>query len=178
MKYYSFINEFSNLQKEKLQILLSRKVDSNIIEIYNLADEMTIESFAIEENLKVMISSNLGEIEKNLIKYISNYKKLIYRSSEVCLIEILSGNNSIIKVLDDVFSKLDTYLIDNLMIYYYENLNKINTSKRLYIHRNTLNYRIKKAEDITNYNFDDINNLKLLHIYYLVQNAQDNNMNL
>ena len=44
-----------------------------------------------------------------------------------------------------------------LMIYLYENCNLVKTAKKLYIHRNSLIYRIKKIEEITKESLDNEN---------------------
>lgn len=60
--------------------------------------------------------------------------------------------------------KNSTNLVNTLEVYIKENGNLINTSKTLFIHRNTVKYRVKRIEDITGRNLRDINDLFYLNI--------------
>jgi len=47
----------------------------------------------------------------------------------------------------DQHYKMD--LVNSLFVYFEENGNVVKTSKRLFVHRNTLDYRLKKIEDVS-----------------------------
>lgn len=46
-------------------------------------------------------------------------------------------------------------LVNSLFIYFEENCNAAKTAKRLFVHRNTLDYRLKKIEEITSRSLND-----------------------
>jgi len=46
-------------------------------------------------------------------------------------------------------------LVASLFVYFEENCNAVKTAKRLFVHRNTLDYRLKKIEEITGRNLND-----------------------
>lgn len=46
-----------------------------------------------------------------------------------------------------------THLLETLEVYLKENCNLVRTAERLYIHRNSLVYRIRKLEEVTGYDF-------------------------
>jgi DNA-binding PucR family transcriptional regulator len=46
-------------------------------------------------------------------------------------------------------------LVDSLFVYFEENCNAVKTAKRLFVHRNTLDYRLKKIEEISGRNLSD-----------------------
>jgi len=46
-------------------------------------------------------------------------------------------------------------LVNSLFVYFEENCNAAKTAKRLFVHRNTLDYRLKKIEEITSRSLDD-----------------------
>lgn len=46
-----------------------------------------------------------------------------------------------------------THLLETLEVYLTENCNLVRTAERLYIHRNSLVYRIRKLEEVTGYDF-------------------------
>lgn len=62
----------------------------------------------------------------------------------------------------EVIEPLHTYdhkhhmdMVSSLFVYFEENCNAAKTAKRLFVHRNTLDYRLKKIEEITGRNLDD-----------------------
>lgn len=61
----------------------------------------------------------------------------------------------IIEPLHDYDRKNNTDLVDSLFAYFEENGNAAKTAKRLFVHRNTLDYRLKKIEEISGRNLDD-----------------------
>jgi purine catabolism regulator len=46
-------------------------------------------------------------------------------------------------------------MVSTLFVYFEENCNAVKTAKRLFVHRNTLDYRLKKIEEITGKSLDD-----------------------
>jgi len=58
----------------------------------------------------------------------------------------------------------NTDLVDTLEVYLLENQNSSAAAKKLYIHRNTMSYRINKIKQILNFEFDDAEKLLRLQI--------------
>ncbi|HWR41253.1 MAG TPA: PucR family transcriptional regulator ligand-binding domain-containing protein [Patescibacteria group bacterium] len=52
-------------------------------------------------------------------------------------------------------TKHQTELLPTLFVYFEENGNAVKTARRLFVHRNTLDYRLKKAEEISGRSFND-----------------------
>ena len=85
------------------------------------------------------------------VKSVYEYEKLgIYK----LLFEI--PNEKLKEYYDEVIEPLNEYdrkykmdLVLSLFVYFEENGNVVRTAKRLYLHRNTLDYRLKKIEEIT-----------------------------
>jgi sugar diacid utilization regulator len=61
----------------------------------------------------------------------------------------------IIEPLDEYDRKHHMDLVNSLFVYFEENCNVAKTAKRLFIHRNTLDYRLKKIAEITGRNLTD-----------------------
>ncbi|SEP20082.1 PucR family transcriptional regulator [Propionispora vibrioides] len=61
----------------------------------------------------------------------------------------------IIEPLHEYDRRNNTELIDTLFAYFEENCNAAQTAKRLFVHRNTLDYRLKKIEEISGRDLDD-----------------------
>ncbi len=63
---------------------------------------------------------------------------------------------------EEVIEPLNVYdhkhhmdMVSSLFVYFEENCNAAKTAKRLFVHRNTLDYRLKKIEEITGRSLDD-----------------------
>ncbi|HLR21174.1 MAG TPA: PucR family transcriptional regulator ligand-binding domain-containing protein [Tissierellaceae bacterium] len=123
----------------------------------------------------------VGSIGKGL----EGIKETYYNSIEVLkLIEILDNNDSIFyydklkiylfmekvlrmedyKIFDDICGELSDDLLLTLKTFYQCNMDIINTSEKLYVHQNTVRYRLKKVKEITGFDtriFEDNFKLKL-----------------
>lgn len=64
-------------------------------------------------------------------------------------------HQEVIEPLNEYDRKHHMDLVNSLFIYFEENCNAMKTAKRLFIHRNTLDYRLKKIEEITSKNLDN-----------------------
>ena len=90
-----------------------------------------------------------------------NTKKRIYR-------EII--NNSGIEFLDKE-------LLKTIYVLYQNNLNISETARNLYIHRNTLNYRIEKIQRLTRLNLNCFDEAAFLRIILLFKNSLERKEN-
>ena len=61
----------------------------------------------------------------------------------------------VIEPLNQYDRKHHMDLANSLFVYFEENCNAAKTAKRLFVHRNTLDYRLKKIEEITSRSLDD-----------------------
>ncbi|MEG6584823.1 PucR family transcriptional regulator [Dendrosporobacter sp. 1207_IL3150] len=88
---------------------------------------------------------------------IYEYEKLgIYK----LLFEI--GSDKLALYYQEVIEPLNEYdrknqmdLVNSLFVYFEEKCNAAKTAKRLFVHRNTLDYRLRKIEEITSRSLDD-----------------------
>jgi len=70
--------------------------------------------------------------------------------------------DKLVMYYQEVIEPLHTYdnkhhmeMVSTLFVYFEENCNAVKTAKRLFVHRNTLDYRLKKIEEITDRSLDD-----------------------
>ncbi|SCH84521.1 PucR family transcriptional regulator [Romboutsia sp. 1001713B170207_170306_H8] len=101
------------------------------------------------------------------------------RYSEVAIYRLLLGmdNKDIIKEFHDetigdleVYDKVNNTDYVELLISYFENNCKINeTAKSLYLHRNTVNYKINKIEEILDLNLDDIGDKSKIYLSLMIR---------
>lgn len=61
----------------------------------------------------------------------------------------------VIEPLNEYDHKHHMDMVSSLFVYFEENCNAVKTAKRLFVHRNTLDYRLKKIEEITGRSLDD-----------------------
>ena len=107
-------------------------------------------------------------IKYNLEKYILGEKDLIFES----IIDKVEKDFKD-RMLDDIkldFSKLDDELIRTIDILYKSDINLSKASKMLYIHRNTLIYRIEKIEKITSFDLRKFNDSVIFKILFCIYN--------
>lgn len=66
------------------------------------------------------------------------------------------------------FSKLDNEMVRTIEVFFKCGLNLSDASKELYIHRNTLIYRLDKIQKYTSYDIRDFNNAVLFKIVFFI----------
>ncbi len=101
------------------------------------------------------------------------------RYSEVAIYRLLLGmeNKDIIKEFHDetigdleVYDKVNNTDYVELLISYFDNNCKINeTAKSLYLHRNTVNYKINKIEEILDLNLNDIGDKSKIYLSLMIR---------
>ena len=79
------------------------------------------------------------------------------------------------KIKEDIYnkfnngiSKLDNEMIRTMEVFFKCGLNLSEAAKELYIHRNTLIYRLDKIEKYTNYDIREFNEAVLLKIIFFI----------
>lgn len=78
--------------------------------------------------------------------------------------------NDILGKLINYDNKNSTKLVETLQVYIDQNCNMIKTSSLLFIHKNTLKYRIKRIEEICSCSFKNINDLLNFDIALKIKN--------
>lgn len=180
------------LQKEYFNddsILVSQDKYIIIVSKNDVSDKDIYEIFAVLErefNRKAYISfckieeyKELKEKFENLKSNIEiclryNLEARVYKENSLLLERIIKNcDNSfmrrIYKELDEKFSKLDDDLIKTIEVFFNEGLKVSESADKLYIHRNTLFYRIEKIKKLINYdisNFNDALEFKILFLYW------------
>lgn len=138
------------------------RLDEDEIYIYD------IDPSSYQKDLLLSLFYDLGIKVKVLICYtISNYTRLMLNyindNSITNLVDfifdaIINKNDKIIKQTATIFDSVDYDLLLTIKEYISNDLNVLKTSKSLYLHRNTLNYRINKFINITSLDIRDFNN--------------------
>ena len=69
---------------------------------------------------------------------------------------------------NDSFSKLDEDMIKTIEVFFKLDLNLSEASKELYVHRNTLIYRLDKIQKYTDYDIRKFNDAALFKIAFFI----------
>ena len=108
---------------------------------------------------------------KLALKY--NIIESIFDSDKLILEEIIDSVSD--KMKEDIYdkfkngiSKLDNEMIRTIEVFFKCGLNISEAAKELYIHRNTLIYRLDKIQKHTNYDIRDFNEAVLLKIIFFI----------
>ncbi len=154
--------------------------------------ESKIEFQLIIDRIGIYTSPKLS-IQKNYTKKTTEYKGITYTlitdeeyiNLLTCLLEsrldniIFKKNSSIINLLDEkrelifensrlsVEELIDNEMIRTIEVFFKCGLNLSEAAKELYIHRNTLIYRLDKIQKITSYDIREFNNAMIFKIIFL-----------
>jgi carbohydrate diacid regulator len=170
-------------------------------EIADLNDYSSKIVDTIEEELMINVKAGIGSLAQNLSSLPVSYNNALIAISVGSIFEfetnIFNFNtlgigkmiyNSERKVLDDflretiskkTFELLDDEIIKTVLSFFSNNLNISETARQMYLHRNTLVYRIEKVLKITGLdlrNFDDAVSFKAAYMVkcYIDKLNQDN----
>ena len=69
--------------------------------------------------------------------------------------EILDYCNKNLEKLEEYDHANGTFLVDTLLAYYMNGFNSANTAKELFVHRNSLQYRLNKIQELLDFELDD-----------------------
>ena len=82
--------------------------------------------------------------------------------------------NHIYNAFNEGISKLDNEMIKTIDVFFKCGLNLSDAAKELYIHRNTLIYRLDKIQRYISYDIRDFNNAILVKILFFIWTEKNN----
>lgn len=167
-----------------LVLLVSRLI--NEVEVNNIND------FIFKHHFYMIISSKIKDLysistiykdEVKILKLLEDSIKdyMLYDlNNYLPLLPLISLNNEeLLNFVNENISEVYHYdleyktnFLDTLYIYLVSNKSLIETSKRLYVHKNTVNYRLDKIKELFNIDYEDYNQnvvyiTSILIVYYL-----------
>lgn len=97
----------------------------------------------------------------------------VYKENSLILEKMIKTSDkdyieNIYRKYDEVFSKLDKDLIKTIEVFFSEGLKVSESAEKLYIHRNTLFYRIDKIKKLLNYDISNFNEAIEFKILFLL----------
>ncbi|WP_182185695.1 PucR family transcriptional regulator [Pectinatus frisingensis] len=141
MEIYGCIEE--NLDNPRIFISIGKEYSSLSQMRRSHLEAKRANSFTTGENKHIIFYEDLGFYK---VLYEINNQQIMTNFSDEVLLSLKRYDK-----------ENHTVLMHTLMIYLYENCNLVKTAKKLYIHRNSLIYRIKKIEEITKESLDNEN---------------------
>lgn len=111
------------------------------------------------------------------IKY--RIKEVIFDDKKLVLEEVIDSmpeeiKNEIVKDFDSKIAKLDKEMLKTIEVFFNCGLNLSEAAKELYIHRNTLIYRLDKIQKITSYDVRQFNDAMIFKIIFLYIGRKSN----
>jgi len=63
--------------------------------------------------------------------------------------------------------KDEKFLLETLQHWFQNNMSTVTTATKMHVHKNTLHYKLRRIEELTNLKLNKINDLVLLYLGYL-----------
>ena len=126
--------------------------------------------------LTCLLESRLDNIifKKNssIINLLDEKRDLIFENSRLSVEELIDSiaekrKDERVNDFNFALSKLDNEMIRTIEVFFKYGLNLSEAAKELYIHRNTLIYRLDKIQKITSYDIREFNNAMIFKIIFL-----------
>ena len=151
----------------------STGADQNIRSLYNVLDKIRAKMPSLA--VAIGLGGRFESLQAARQSYLQAIKVLRFSEMKVGSIPIYAYEqlgiykllfeiepNKLAMYYQEVIEPLNAYdnkhnmdMVASLFVYFEENCNAAKTAKRLFVHRNTLDYRLKKIEEITGRNLDD-----------------------
>ncbi|MDL2211280.1 helix-turn-helix domain-containing protein [Erysipelotrichaceae bacterium OttesenSCG-928-M19] len=109
------------------------------------------------------IFTNLDYFAKEFL--VNTYCNVYDASALVYYCFVKNDHDYIIEEFYDYFSRLDEELVESVYMFLDNNLNSLKTARDLFLHRNTLNYRLRKFHYITGIDIRTTRSASLIHSY-------------
>ena len=138
----------------------------------NLYKTCYISYYAVEDynNISSLYKDGIYKIDLakkyNISNRIFNAKSLLFES----IVDSLSEEKKvkILSKFNDGFNKLDDDTINTIEVFFNCDLNLSESAKNLYVHRNTLIYRLDKIKKCTSYDIRNFNEAILFKIAFFI----------
>lgn len=169
MKYVNFIGNYTSSTLSQLfSHVLKIDVLQDEVGCYTVIEDQMLQSLkllCLEENIKILISHQRDRLCFEALKHCHYQSNEVYHISDIVFQELKKENTTIQQYLNDIFDRLQSHLKYTIQAYMMNNMNVLQTAKEIYVHRNTLNYRLQQIEDITGVDVRDYQNLLLFYFY-------------
>ena len=149
------------LKPSILKVTIHLSYDEELVD-FKLIHASILNDFNLEVVIVVMKNHSMALIDENLIiGYISNFSRKLYGLHEVMdfFSHVTIVKNRLKRIL---VSLLGQEYVNTIRMIAKSNLNLSVTSKKLFVHRNTLNYRIERMIELIDIDVRNFFGLKAL----------------
>ncbi|MFK5883619.1 MAG: helix-turn-helix domain-containing protein [Candidatus Izemoplasma sp.] len=121
---------------------------------YDSIRELIIQDFAEDLTLYIEPFSKKSSITNNdFYEFFKDIDNGIYYIEDLIISIIIKGNEILKKfIISEIVKDLDSDTIDSVLGFIKADMNSSKAAKAMYLHRNTLNYRLDKFIEKTNIN--------------------------
>ena len=170
-----------------IDIYIESKLYDAYLYIKELYHDSDIEVILIND--KLLLIAEVKEIYEHIIgikdALLNNFTSRYYVSESVInekklilegIIDSVSEEKKekIYHIFNEGFSKLDNEMIRTIEVFFRCGLNLSDAAKELYIHRNTLIYRLDKIEKYTAYDIRNFNSAVLFKVVFFIWKEKNN----
>ena len=166
---YIISEQLTHVNQISIAVLLHSDIDTNLI--MEIKDTLEAELYCRVYIATSSLMNNLDDLQKGYEEanlYLNLMKKYdvstIYANQKDCLLPYIVDSISedkaslmLSRVDRNTFNQMDEELLNTIQVFLRNNLSIAETSRQLYLHRNTLIYRLDKIMNITGL---DIRNFK------------------
>ncbi len=168
----------SKIWRNKVNLIAKEIIDSINDKLKNIKVSIGIGGFwtklddlkySVNKAQKALKIFKIIKSKNNICNYddIGIYK-LLFEIGKVEEMKIFY--KEILGKLIDYDSKNSTALVETLEVYISQNCNLIDTANSLFIHKNTLKYRIRRIEEISNCSLKNMDNLLNFNMAFKIRN--------
>ncbi|WP_455797192.1 PucR family transcriptional regulator [Clostridium butyricum] len=150
------------------------KISVGVGDSYNYIDEIKTSYKEAKETIKLSKILNLDKNNNGNIYYYHNlgiYSFITQINNDKFLDDY---KNRKLKLLEDSDKMQDSSLCETLEAYLANNCNANATAESLFIHRNTMRYRMEKIKKLTNIDFNDISLLLEFRLAFAIKKYREN----
>ena len=156
------------------------RVDNNILTIidtdYYNPEPIDIESFRdliiedFNEDITMFIEPYIKEdffLKDNIVCFIPELNNGIYYFEDIISYAVLKNKEPLKKkIIKYISGKVNSEVIHTVREYINNSMNSSSTSKKLFMHRNTLNYRIDNFVELTKINVKTFKGANAIYMLY------------
>ncbi|MBE6113678.1 MAG: PucR family transcriptional regulator [Erysipelotrichaceae bacterium] len=144
------------------------EIDTSISEILHSSIHMMNEDLGY--SITILSTPILSPLTSYLLSQLQTLKPSGYITlAEACLLMLLNKDEVVRNGVYDLFKRVEPKLMEDIITFVKCGCNVINTAKVLYLHRNTLNYRIRKFEGLVGLDLRNVEHIQLVWLYSVLK---------
>lgn len=144
------------------------EIETSISEILHSSIHMMNEDLGY--SITILSTPILSPLTSYLLSNLQTLKPSGYITlAEACLLMLLNQDKAVRNGVYDHFKGVDPKLMEDIITFVRCGCNVINTSRILYLHRNTMNYRIRKFQDLMGMNLRNEEDVQFIRLYALLK---------